>query len=79
MSELLDRGHELLEQMDDHLKDRDWLVGETPTIADIALYAYTHSAGAKGGFDLARFPAVNAWLARVADVPGHITLTDIPA
>ena len=44
------------------------------TIADIALYAYTHVAH-EGGFDLAPYPAVNAWLARVAGQPRHIPIT----
>lgn len=79
MAELLDRGHELLGQMDTHLTGRDWLVGETPTVADTSLYAYTHSAETKGGFDLSRFPAVTAWLDRIAALPGYVTLTDIPA
>ena len=79
MAELLDRGHEILGQMEAHLAKNEWLAAGRPTIADIALYAYTHSAGTKGGFDLSRFPAVNAWLARVAALPGHVTLDDIPA
>lgn len=79
MAELLDRGHEILGQMEAHLAKNEWLAAGRPTVADIALYAYTHSAGTKGGFDLSRFPAVNAWLARVAALPGHVTLDDIPA
>ena len=47
------------------------------SIADIALYAYTHDAG-KGGFDLAAHPAVSAWLARVEADPGHVPLTWLP-
>ena len=78
MAELLDRGHEVLGQMEAHLADHDWLAAGRPTIADLSLYAYTHSAGEKGGFDMSRFPAVNAWLARVAALPGHIALDDIP-
>jgi glutathione S-transferase len=48
-------------------------VGERPSIADLALYAYTHVAG-EGGFDLGAFPAVQAWLARVAALPGHVAI-----
>ena len=55
--------------------DRTFLVGERYTIADIALYAYTHVAP-EGGFDLTAYPAINAWLARVAAQPGHILITD---
>ena len=51
-----------------------FFVGERYTIADIALYAYTHVA-AEGGFDLAPFPAVRAWIERVAAQPGHIAIT----
>ena len=79
MAELLARGHEVLGQMEDRLAKHDWLVGEAPTIADLSLFAYTHSAGEKGGFDLSRFPGINRWIARIAALPGYITLTDIPA
>ena len=54
---------------------RSFFVGERYTIADIALYAYTHVAD-EGGFDLAPYPAVRAWLARVAAQPRHIEITD---
>jgi glutathione S-transferase len=64
-----------LEAMEAHLDARQFLVGERYTIADIALYAYTHVA-AEGGFDLKRYPAVQSWLARIAAQPGHITITD---
>ncbi|MEE8533469.1 MAG: glutathione S-transferase family protein [Alphaproteobacteria bacterium] len=67
-------GHAALDVMEGHLTDRQWFVGERATIADIALYAYTHVAG-EGGFDLAAYPAVRAWLDRVAAQPGHITIT----
>jgi glutathione S-transferase len=43
------------------------------TLADIALYAYTHAAD-EGGFDLGRYPAIRAWLARVAAEPGHVPI-----
>ena len=51
----------------------EWFVGDGMTLADIALYAYTHVAH-EGGFELDRFPAVRAWLARVAAVPGHVPI-----
>ena len=78
MAELLETGHALLHRMETHLSGRDWLVGGAPTIADISLYAYTHSAGTKGGFELERFPGVLAWLDRVAGLPGYVGLMDIP-
>jgi glutathione S-transferase len=67
-------GHRTLEAMERHLADgREWFVGDGMTLADIALYAYTHVAH-EGGFELDRFPAVRSWLARVADVPGHVPI-----
>jgi glutathione S-transferase len=62
-------GYRALEVMEGQLARTPFLVGERCSIADIALYAYTHVA-ADGGFDLARFPAVRAWLARVETQPG---------
>jgi glutathione S-transferase len=60
--------------MEGHLADRRFLVADRYTIADISLYAYTHVAD-EGGFDLGRFPAINAWLERVAAQPGHVPIT----
>lgn len=68
-------GYRALDVMEEHLKANSYFVGGRYTIADIALYAYTHVAH-EGGFDLARYPAINAWLARVAAAPGHIRITD---
>jgi glutathione S-transferase len=68
-------GYAALEAMERHLADEPFLVGARYTIADIALYAYTHVAG-EGGFDLSRFPGIEAWLGRVADQPGHVAITD---
>lgn len=76
MADLLERGHALLAIMDRHLANQDWLVGDGPTVADICLYGYTHTAGERGGFDMTQFRAVNAWLARVAALPGYIGLND---
>jgi len=64
-----------LEVMEKHLQAHRFFVGDAYSIADIALYAYTHVAH-EGGFDLAPFPAVRAWLGRVADQPRHIAITD---
>lgn len=72
MAALLDSGHALLAIMEDRLAARDWLVGDATSLADICLYAYTHTAGSRGGFDMARFPAVNRWLDRVAGLPGYV-------
>ena len=71
MAELLDRGHQLLQVIEDRLATHDWLVGDAASLADICLYAYTHTAGSRGGFDMARFPGINAWLDRIAALPGY--------
>jgi glutathione S-transferase len=67
-------GYAALGVMEGHLTDRDFFVAERYSIADIALYAYTHVAD-EGGFDLAGFPAVRGWLERVRAQPGHIPIT----
>jgi glutathione S-transferase len=71
-------GHAALAVMEGHLqghlRDREFFVGEDYTIADIALYAYTHVAG-EGGFNLEAYPAVRAWLDRVAARPGYVPIT----
>ena len=68
------RGYDALAVMEDHLHHRDFFAAGRYTIADIALYAYTHVAH-EGGFDLAPYPAVSAWLARVRSQPRHIPIT----
>ncbi|MGB8683025.1 MAG: glutathione S-transferase family protein [Candidatus Binatus sp.] len=68
------RGYDALGVMEDHLKAREWFVGERYSVADIALYAYTHVAD-EGGFDLAGYPAIRAWLERVKSQPRHIPIT----
>jgi glutathione S-transferase len=65
----MDGGYRALGVMEGHLARESFFAAERFTIADIALYAYTHAAG-DGGFDLERFPAVSAWLDRVAAQPG---------
>ena len=66
-------GHRALAAMERHLDGREFLVGDGLTVADIALYAYSHVAD-EGGFDLERYPALRAWLERVASEPGHVTI-----
>ena len=66
-------GYRALDAMERHLSGRDWLVGNGMTLADISLYAYTHVAH-EGGFDLGGYPAITAWLERVAAEPGHVTI-----
>ncbi len=66
-------GEQALELMEQELKARDWFVGESCTLADISLYAYTHVAEA-GGFGLEDFPGICAWLRRVAALPGYVPM-----
>jgi glutathione S-transferase len=68
-------GHRALAAMERHLEGRLFLVGERMTLADIALYAYTHVAP-EGGVDLDAYPSVRAWLGRVAAEPGHVAIDD---
>ena len=70
-------GRAALSVMERHLGASDWFGGDAMSIADIALYAYTHVAD-EGGFDLAAYPAVGVWLARVADQPGHVPMNPAP-
>ena len=67
------KGNAALAVMEKHLSQHDWFAAGRYSIADVALYGYTHCA-ADGGFDLAAYPAVSAWLQRVAAEPGHIPL-----
>jgi glutathione S-transferase len=68
-------GDAALALMERHLATRDWFAAGRFTLADAALYAYTHVAD-EGGFDLSAYSAITAWLARVAALPGHIALDD---
>jgi glutathione S-transferase len=68
-------GERVLRALDRHLDGRRFVVGDAYSIADIALYAYTHVAP-EGGFTLQPYPAIEAWLARVADHPGHVPMGD---
>ena len=71
-------GAAALALMDARLAARPFLLGEAFSLADIVLYAYTHVAE-EGGFDLRAYPAVGAWLARVAAQPGHVPMDDVAA
>jgi len=73
LARLRERGDKALGVMQQHLETSNYFAGANYSIADIALYAYTHCA-ADGGFELARYPAVVAWLARVRSQPGHVPL-----
>ena len=67
------QGLRALSAMDQHLDGLTWFVGDAMTIADVALYAYTHVAD-EGGFDLEPFAAIRAWLENVASQPGHVPI-----
>ena len=62
-------GNKALGVMEERLAGHDWLVGDRPSLADVALYAYTHVAD-EGGFDLEAWPGIGAWLARIAALEG---------
>ncbi|MFL5844737.1 MAG: glutathione S-transferase family protein [Solirubrobacteraceae bacterium] len=66
-------GYVTLDAMERHLETRSFFVGERFTIADIALYGYTHVAH-EGGFEMGRYPAIGAWLERVVGQPGHVPI-----
>jgi glutathione S-transferase len=66
-------GYAALDAMQKHLEGKSFLVADRYTIADIALYAYTHVAD-EGGFSLAAYPSVGRWLERVAAHPGHVSI-----
>ncbi len=69
----IQQGYAALDVMEAQLARSEFLVGSTCSIADFALYAYTHVA-AEGGFDLTRYAAITRWLARIAAQPGHVTI-----
>jgi len=66
-------GNRVLAALESHLDGREWLVGDAMTLADIAVYGYTHAAE-EGGFELEPYPAVRAWIDRVAAQPGHVQI-----
>jgi glutathione S-transferase len=70
---LWEQGAKALDAMERHITGRTWFVGDQMTLADIALYAYTHVA-AEGEFDLGPYPAIGEWLTRVAAEPGHVAI-----
>ncbi|MBT8135735.1 MAG: glutathione S-transferase family protein [Gammaproteobacteria bacterium] len=71
MEQKMTGGYAALDVMEQHLASNSYFVDDTMSIADIALYAYTHVAD-EGGFDLSGYPAVNSWLARIAATPGYV-------
>ena len=72
-----ERGLQAIAVMEKHLAWRPYFVGERLSVADLALYAYTHVAD-QAGLDLTPFPAVRGWMTRVASQPGHVPITAVP-
>ena len=77
LEDWMENGYRALGVMEKHLTRHDFFAANTYTIADITLYAYTHVAHLCD-YDLSLFPAVRAWLARVADQPGHTAMDAQP-
>lgn len=73
LAELHARGRQALGVMEQRLGEAPWFAGDGYSVADIALYAYTHLAE-DGGFDLAPYPRIRDWLGRVAAEPGHVAM-----
>ena len=73
LANLLEAGERALGVMERRLSNSAWLAGDSYSVADIALYAYTHVAH-EGGYDVSNFPGTTAWLKRVAAQPGHVTM-----
>ena len=67
------KGNDSLTRLDRHLRHQDFVAGDRYTIADIAIYGYTHVAG-EGGFDLSDFPAITDWLSRVRQSKGYVDM-----
>ncbi len=74
---MIGRAHALLGRLDIHLAERNWLVGERPTIADVAVYSYVARAP-EGNVDLSGYPVVNAFLRRVEALPGFVPFVQTP-
>lgn len=69
----MERGYAALQVMENHLKGHSFFAAEQFTVADIALYGYTHVAD-RCDFDLATFPSIRAWLKRVEQTPGFVSM-----
>ena len=74
LQSLLESGNRVLGVMDAQLAKTPYIAGDAFTLADIALYAYTHSADTRGGYDLNLFPNIQAWLKRCQQDPGHVPI-----
>lgn len=70
-AEVIERAHAILGKLERHLTDRQWLVGQGPTIADVAIYSYVVRAP-EGNVDISTYPSVNALLRRIEALPGFV-------
>ena len=68
-------GHKALKVMEAQLSKTNYLVGDTPTIADVSLYGYTHVAH-EGGFDLNQYSGIQSWLKRIANLPNYVGMEE---
>jgi glutathione S-transferase len=75
VSEWHAKGNAALAVMENHLRKRDWFAGAHYTVADIALFGYTHCAD-EGGFNLSAYPAIERWTNRLREQQGHIPLSE---
>jgi len=75
--EVIGRAHTLLGRLESHLSTQDWLVGDHPTIADIAIYSYVARAP-EGNVDLSGYPSVTAFLGRIEQLPGFVPFAQTP-
>ncbi|MER0238329.1 glutathione S-transferase family protein [Fulvimarina sp. MAC8] len=73
----LEGGNKALGVMEQRLAASDWLAGESVSLADLCLYAYTHVAG-EGGFDLSQYPGIESWLTRIEALPGYKPMNWLP-
>ncbi|GEO39822.1 glutathione S-transferase [Skermanella aerolata] len=76
--EVIARAHVFLKRLENQLTGQDWLVGGRPTIADVAIYSYVARAP-EGNVDLSGYPAVNAFLRRIEELPGFVPFARTPA
>jgi len=72
LERLFEQGYRALGVMERHLGNHEYFVGENPTVADVALYAYPRLCP-EGGYELEGFPAVRAWLERISSLPGYVS------
>ncbi len=75
--EVITRAHGILAKLDKQLAERDFLTGNKPTIADVAVYSYVARAP-EGNVDLSSYPAVNAFLRRIEELPGFVPFVQTP-